>query len=178
MKIYIKHVFVIGLSLFFLSGCISHHYAQTLAVGDKMINVKGESLDGKEYSIPKDFKGEKTLLLFGYVHKSQFDIDRWLIGLNMTKTDIKVYEIPTLKGFIPGLFSTKFDNAMREGIPMEIWNEVVTVYEDGDAIQRFTGNRQPKNARVMLLDENGIIIHFYDRGFSVDALNKVREKIN
>lgn len=67
---------------------------------------------------------------------------------------------------------------MREGIPKEIWRGVVTVYGDGDDIQRFTGNQKPKNARVMLLDENGRVLYFYDRGFSVDALNAVREKLN
>jgi hypothetical protein len=50
----------------------------------------------------------------------------------------------------------------------------VTVYEDGDQVQRFTGNKNPNNARVMLLDEEGKILYFYDRGFSVDALNAVR----
>ncbi|MFT6702228.1 MAG: hypothetical protein ACJAUM_002102 [Pseudomonadales bacterium] len=30
----------------------------------------------------------------------------------------------------------------------------------------------------MLLDENGRVLYFYDRGFSVDALNAVREKLN
>jgi hypothetical protein len=66
-------------------------------------------------------------LLFGFVHKSQFDIDRWLIGLNMTQADVKVYEIPAIKNIIGHLFSTRFDDSMREGIPKELWAEDITV---------------------------------------------------
>ena len=124
------------------------------------------------------FSGCKALLLFGFIHKSQFDIDRWLIGFDMTQTKVDVYKIPTLKGMFPEMFSTFIDDAMREGIPKEIWKGVVTVYGDCDDVQRFTGNQKPKNARGMLLDENGVILHFYDRGFSVDALNDVRAKLD
>jgi cytochrome oxidase Cu insertion factor (SCO1/SenC/PrrC family) len=62
---------------------------------------------------------------------------------------------------------------MRKGIPKALWKGVVTVYADGDKIQRFTGNQRPNNARVMLLDADGKVVYFYADGFSVDALNAV-----
>jgi len=67
---------------------------------------------------------------------------------------------------------------MRRGIPKELWKGVITVYADGDKIQRYTGNQNPNNSRVILLDEHGNVRYFYDRGFSVDALNAVRKLIN
>lgn len=54
-----------------------------------------------------------------------------------------------------------------------MWSIVVTVYDDGDNIQKFTGNIKPNNARVVVINESGNVIHFYDRGFSVAALNNV-----
>lgn len=169
---------IIVMFTFIASGCASYQYPAQVNIGDPMISAQGEDLSGTTINIPEDFQGKQTLLLFGFIHKSQFDIDRWLIGLDMTVTDVDVYEIPTLKGMFPAMFSTFIDDAMREGIPKEIWKGVVTVYGDGEAVQRFTGNKNPKNARVMLLDENGIVTHFYDRGFSVQALNDVRDKLN
>ena len=157
-----------------LSGCASYDYAGTVSVGDKMVEASGESLEGNTVKMPADFSGQYTLLLFGYVQNSQFDIDRWLIGLDMTQTKVAAYEIPAIQGMAPRMFSTFIDNGMRKGIPKELWKGVVTVYEDGEKLQRFTGNQNPNNARVMLLNENGVIEYFYDRGFSVDALNKVR----
>jgi hypothetical protein len=75
----------------------------------------------------------------------------------------------------PRMFSTYIDNGMRRGIPKKLWKGVITVYADGDKLQQFTGNQNPNNARIILLDENGHIIYFYDRGFGVEALNAVRE---
>ena len=157
-----------------VSGCANYDYPGQLSLGDTMPEATGQSLEGELIVIPKAFAGEKTLLLFGYVQDSQFDIDRWLIGLDMTETPVPVYEIPTIQGMAPRMFSTFIDNGMRKGIPKELWKGVVTVYEDGDMIQRFTGNINPNNARVMLLDAQGKILYFYDRGFSVAALKDVR----
>jgi hypothetical protein len=167
-------LFIVGL---LLQSCANYDYPSQVVLGENIIEFEGESLAGEATSIPQAFTGQNTLLLFGYVHKSQFDIDRWLIGLDQTNTQVAVYEIPTIKGIFPQMFSTVFDNAMREGIPKEIWKGVITVYEDGERVQRYTGNLKPKNARVLLLNAQGEVIHFYDRGFSVDALNAMREKL-
>ena len=128
--------------------------------------------------MPQHFSGRPVLLLLGYVQNSQFDIDRWLIGLDMTETNIEAFELPTIAGMFPRFFQTKIDSGMRAGIPKELWKGVITIYKDGDKLQSFTGNKSPNNARVILLDKNGTIVYFYDSGFSVAALNKLRAVIN
>lgn len=165
------------ISLFFsvsLFGCASYEYPGSVKLGDTMPSVSGQSLEGQTVQIPDDFSEPLTLLIFGYVQDSQFDIDRWLIGLDMTQTNVPVYEIPTIKGMFPRMFKTTIDNGMRRGIPKQLWKGVITVYEQGDEVQRFTGNQNPNNARVMLINSSGQILYFYDRGFSVEALNEVR----
>lgn len=164
-------------ALLSLAGCASYDYPVALNIGDKMISVTGESLAGEQVAIPEDFAGEHTVLFFGYKQDSQFDIDRWLIGLDMTQTKVAAYEIPTIQGMAPRMFSTFIDDGMRKGIPKPLWEGVITVYADGDKVQRFTGNQNPNNARVMLLNESGVILYFYDEGFSVDALNALRSKL-
>lgn len=165
------------LLVLFLSSCANYDYPGQVTIGDKLVAATGESLEGKIIEIPKDFMGQETLLLFGYKQDSQFDIDRWLIGLDMTETQVAAYEIPTIQGMLPRMFSGVIDEGMRKGIPKALWKGVVTVYADGDKIQRFTGNQNPNNARVMLLNKEGVIVYFYDRGFSVAALNEVREAL-
>ena len=66
---------------------------------------------------------------------------------------------------------------MRRGIPSELWSSVITVYKDGETIQKFTGNENPNNARVLLIKEAKVKF-FYDRGFSVSALNELISEIN
>lgn len=156
-----------------ISGCSSQYPNQSLT-GQTFPSVQGETLEKKSVNLPEDFTEDFTLLLVGYKQNSQFDIDRWLIGLDMTETKVGVYEIPTIQGLFPRMFSTMINNGMRRGIPKDLWKGVITVYKDGDKVQAFTGNEKPNNARVLLLDKNGIILYFYDDGFSVAALNDVR----
>jgi len=169
-----KQFYKILVFILFFSSCANYEYPSQVSIGDKMVEATGESLEGDTVSMPQDFVGQETLLLFGYKQDSQFDIDRWLIGLDMTQTKVAAYEIPTIQGMLPRMFSGFIDGGMRKGIPKKLWKGVVTVYADGDKIQRFTGNLNPNNARVMLLDKQGSIVYFYDRGFSVEALNEVR----
>ena len=158
----------------FVSGCSTQYKNQTVT-GKSFPSVTGQSLEEDTVNIPGDFNKEFTLLLIGYKQNSQFDIDRWLIGLDMTETQVDAYEIPTIQGLFPRMFSTVIDNGMRKGIPKELWKGVITVYEDGEKVQAFTGNEDPNNTRVILLDKKGIVLYFYDDGFSVSALNDLRD---
>lgn len=156
-----------------VSACSTTHENRN-PLNTKFPEVSGQSLAKEKISMPDHFSGNTIVLLLGYVQNAQFDIDRWLIGLDMTKTVVDVYELPTIQGMLPRFFSTKIDSGMRKGIPKELWKGVITVYKDGDRLQAYTGNENPNNARVVVLDENANVIYFYDRGFSVSALNGLR----
>jgi hypothetical protein len=159
-----------------LAACATQHPNRD-PLGEVFPSVTGESLEGETVRIPDDFAGRPVVLLVGYKQDSQFDIDRWLIGLDMTETRVDVYELPTIPGLFPRMFSTVIDDGMRAGIPKELWKGVITVYEDGAAIQVFTGSENPNNARCLLIDASGSVVYFHDRGFSVDALNALREML-
>ena len=120
-------------------------------------------------------ENEKVLLLVGYDQDAQFDIDRWLIGIDMKKFKVNVFEIPTIRGWVPRLISGKIDEGMRSGIPEELWKVVVTVYDDAEKIINMTGNEDPLNARAIVLNKKGEVVYFHDRGFAVSALNKLSE---
>ena len=160
-----------------IAGC-STTYPNKDITGQQFPEVVGQSLEEKSVTIPNDFKGQVNLLLIGYVQNSQFDIDRWLIGLDITSTKVDVYELPTIQGLFPRMFSTYIDNGMRAGIPKPLWKGVITIYQDGDKVQAFTGNINGNNTRVVLIDKAGKVLYFYDQGFSVDALNELRKLIN
>ncbi len=135
--------------------------------------VQGSSLKGDAYNIPDDFSGKPRLLLIGYIQDSQFDIDRWLLGLTQLKTPIAVSEIPAVRGLVPWMIAKKIDSGMRSGIPKEDWGSVVTVYRNADDIANFTGTEDPLNSRVVLLDVNGKVIWFHDRGYSASKISEL-----
>ena len=156
-----------------LSAC-STTYENTDVKGETLPNMLGQTLDKKSVEIPTIFESPLTLLLIGYKQDSQFDIDRWLIGLDMTETKVDTYEIPAIQGMFPRMFKTQINNGMRAGIPKELWKGVITLYKDGETMQAFTGNENANNARIILINKQGRILYFYDRGFSVSALNALR----
>ncbi len=161
---------LIVLSLCLMTAC-SVRYENQQVTGKVLPQMQAESLDKQQVILPDAFRNKATLLLIGYKQDSQFDIDRWLIGLDMKQVSVDVYEVPAIQGMFPRMFKTFINNGMRSGIPKELWKGVITLYQDGEAMQAFTGNNKPNNARVMLLNQKGEVVYFYDRGFSVAALN-------
>ena len=156
-----------------LSLACSEEFQNRDPINQTFPTVQGTALDGKLWQLPKALLGEASLLLLGYEQDSQFDIDRWLIALDMRKVKVKLYEVPTIKGWIPRMISGRINEGMRSGIPKELWGAVITIYKEGEHLQKFTGNTFPKNARVILLDASGKIRFFTDRGFSVLDLNRL-----
>jgi len=143
-------------------------------LGETFPSVGGESLAGESVRIPDDFAGRPVVLLVGYVQKAQFDLDRWALGILQAGLPIPVIEVPTIPGLLPGAFARSIDSGMRAGIPSEDWGSVVTVYGDAAKIVRTTGNETPRNGRVLLLDREGRIVWYHDRGYSAGKMLELR----
>jgi len=146
-------------------------------VGETLPRLEGTGLNGKQWTFPEGLEGEPAVLFVGYVQDSQFDIDRWLLGMLQLKTDVAVYEVPTIEGMIPGMIAGRIDEGMRKGIPAEDWASVVTVYDDAEYLVKLTGNENPRNARVMLIGRDEKIIWFWDQGYSASAVASLDEAV-
>jgi ABC-type amino acid transport substrate-binding protein len=134
-------------------------------------SVTGTNLQSEPVAVPDDFSGAPVLLLVGYVQDAQFDIDRWLLGLLQAETPVRCLELPAIPGWIPSLLSGRIDDGMRSGIPSEDWRSVVTVYgSEAQRVADFTGRERPLNARLLLLDADGRVLWFHDRGYSASLL--------
>ena len=139
-------------------------------LGELFPGVQGESLEGTPTRLPDDLSGAPCILLVGYAQRSQFDIDRWILGLMQLESQVRIIEIPTIEGLLPGLFANQIDEGMRGGIPEEDWPSVVTVYSDARTIRQFTGTERESNARVLLLDPGGTVRWMTDRGYSASQV--------
>jgi len=179
MKVPCLPLLILSFSLL-LFGCgrSSPHVPGVDPKGTIFPAVTGTSLEGKSTRIPEDFAGKPVVLIIGYLQKSQFDIDRWLYGILENNIGIRVVEVPTLTGLVPGLISDVIDNGMRRGIPKEDWGGVVTVYDDASKIVDAMGNDNPQNGHVVLLSSDGRILWLHDRGFSPRILLDLKKRID
>jgi hypothetical protein len=161
-----------------LAGCSSPIKVDPASlIGKTFPTVQGETLEEQPRTLPTDLAGKPVLLFVGYKQMSQFDIDRWMVGILQLKTPIEFYEVPTIAGMLPGIFANQIDDGMRGGIPKELWAGVITVYGDAGRIEAFTGTENPMPARVILLDATGKVLWFHDRGFSPALLQELDAKI-
>lgn len=155
----------------FATGCSSSKIANRDPSGEPFPEVAGKALDGKAWRIPEDLAGKPAILLIGMVQDSQFDIDRWLLGIVQAETPVPFLELPTIKGLVPRMFKGKIDDGMRDGIPVEDWRGVITLWgDDAGRVIELTGNERPNSARVILLDAEGRIAWFADHGFSAGGM--------
>jgi hypothetical protein len=122
--------------------------------------------------LPSAVSGDPAILMVGYVQGTQFDLDRWTLGFAQAKAKIRVVEVPAVLGWFPDTFLRgTIDNGMRAGIPAEDWGAVVTLYGiEAERVQELTGNVNPRNGRILLLDERGEIQWFWDQGYSSTRL--------
>ena len=141
--------------------------------GEVLPQVTGTSLADEPVTLPDVADGAPLLLLIGYVQNAQFDIDRWLLGLDQLGWDTRTFEVPTLPGMLPRMFGNFIDSGMRSGIPEEDWAAVVTVYKEAHKLAEFTGNEGTRNGRILLLDGAGKVVFYHDRGYSVGSLKKL-----
>lgn len=151
-------------------------------VGQAFPTVGGRSLEGERVELPTAYAGAPVVVLVGYLQRTQFDIDRWMLGLLQSGTDVAVVEVPTIPGLVPSLASGWIDDGMRSGIPEEDWGAVVTLYGDAaKPVAEFTGTERGRNARVLLLDAEGRVAWFADEGYApremmelLDAVARLR----
>ncbi len=155
------------------SGC-SSPIPNRNPVGEAFPKVTGNSLEKVEIELPGSLVGQPAVLLVGYQQKTQFDIDRWLLGLLQSGADVQILELPTIPSLVPTLISGWIDDGMRSGIPVEDWGVVVTLYGSAaKPVARFTGTENARNTRVLVLDEAGRVIWFDDSGYSASKVLEI-----
>jgi hypothetical protein len=172
--------FFVGLvsCLVALGGCSSGPLGTPeTVVGLTFPQVEGRALSGERVSVPSAYRGAPVVLIIAYRQNSQFDVDRWVLGLLQAGISTRIVELPTIDGIVPGVVSEAIDSGMRSGIPSEDWPSVVTIYDDANRIIDAFGEQNPIPARVVLLNSSGVIEWFHDRGYSPRLALELRGRL-
>ncbi len=168
---------MLTLPLALMTGACATNYTNRNPVGEPFPQVTGTSLEKQEVTLPDAYEGDPALYMVGYVQDTQFDLDRWAIGLTQMKFAHRIVEVPAIPGAIPSMIQGTIDDGMRKGIPSEDWASVVTLYGGAARpVAEFTGNQNPRNGRIMLIDAKGDVAWFWDQGFSAKRLMELISK--
>ena len=165
---------LLTLPLVLFTAACSTTYPNRNPVGETFPTVTGSSLHEESVTLPTAYEGEPALYMVGYVQATQFDLDRWAIGLTQVKFPCRIVEVPAIPGAMASMFQGMIDEGMRSGIPREDWVSVVTLYGDeANPVAKLTGNQNPRNGRILLIDADGVVRWFWDQGFSAKRLMEV-----
>lgn len=131
-----------------------------LRVGDRMPELKGQTLTGRTAVLPRTSAGKVTLVAMGFTYKSRFPVEAWA-GWYRTAIDpatgVTFFEVPMIGGMAT-LGRWFINRGMRSGTPAELHDHVITVYGGtGDWKERLsysTGHQD--HAYLIVFDTLGV----------------------
>lgn len=146
--------------------------------GELFPRTVGQSLTKESLELPAEFSGSPAVLLIGYEQDTQLDIDQWILSLKQAGLQARIMEIPTMPGTFAKLAAGMIDNGMREGIPEEDWEIVLTLYgKSAKRVAEFTGTTNGHLARVIVLNSEGKVAWFNDTGYAPGMEENIVELI-
>lgn len=122
--------------------------------------VEGRSLEGEQFNLPADFKGELNVVLVAFKREQQDDVDTWtpfLKTMGASRPYLRVYELPTLgRGY--GWMRRFIDGGMSRGIPdSAVRAATITLYIDKAPYRESLQIRDEDRIYVLLVDRQGRI---------------------
>lgn len=135
-------------------------FAAAILLGsEQMPRVTGESLSGKQISLPSASAGSVAIICIGFSHASQSQLKPW--AERATKAfrqngRVLVYSIAVLEE-APRLVRGMAVHSMKSGVPAQQHDNFVVVYHGENELKRITGFQRPEEAYILLLDPRGEI---------------------
>jgi hypothetical protein len=143
--------------------------AAPLAHAQQLPAVTAQDLNKKKISWPRDFTGDRTVLIIAFGRNQQVFIDGWVAGLQLKKPGAAPwYEVPLINN--PGSFVRSFiDSGMRRGIPsVEDRAHVVTLYVKKKQFMQTLG-LPDENVHVLVVDKTGKVLSRVTGTYSAEA---------
>jgi hypothetical protein len=144
-------------------------------LGRRFPAVAGSSLAGLRVVIPHDLAGAPALLLVAFRRGTQADVDRWQSFAGDRLPGLYRLEVPVIPRLIFRPLAGWIDGGMRAGVPRDLWDGVVTIYEDGAVVGGFLGDRGGLAAHAVLLDHEGVVRWIEAGGFAAVAGERLVE---
>lgn len=142
--------------------------------------VEGANLEGRRFILPADFEGAFDVVVVAFQREQQRDVDGWmpfLKGLAAERSDLRVYELPTLERRYRPMRQI-IDGGMRRGIPdAAVRAATVTLYVDKSAFRRALRLGDEDRVYVLLVDRAGRVHWRADGPFDATVADGLRRHL-
>lgn len=154
--------------------------ASELKIGERLPELRGEFLTGREVVLPQAAEGRVALLLLGFTYQSRFAVEGWAAQFRTQfESDPRVtfFETPLIGG-MARLGKWFIDSGMRRGTPKQDYEHVVTVYRGVDSWKRRVRFNEPDAAYLILLDRAGKVAWHHQGAFEDGAFEALCRKVS
>jgi hypothetical protein len=123
--------------------------------------VAAVDLAKRPVTLPRDFLGQRNLVLIAFQRQQQKDVDTWLKHLKQFEDAdpaLRCYELPVIARVNP-VARWFIENGMRGGISSQQQREhTITLYLDKGPFRAALGIADENQIHVLLLDRDGSIL--------------------
>lgn len=123
--------------------------------------LTSSNLEGKTFTMPRDFAGERNVLFIAFLRQQQADVDTWVPfvkPLVARAPDAEYYEIPTIYRMIAPM-RWMLNRGMKAGIDDRAARDrTITLYLDKDGFKRSLAIEDEKSIHVMVVDRDGRVL--------------------
>lgn len=147
---------------------------------EQMPRITGETLSGKQVSLPSASSGSVAIICIGFSHASQSQLKPW--AERATKAfhqngRVLVYFIAVLED-APRLIRGMAVHGMRSRVPAQQQNHFVVVYQGESELKRVAGFQRPEEAYILLLDRRGEIQWVRQGPVTDAALQELTDRVH
>jgi hypothetical protein len=176
-----SRIFAVGcVGVLVISMATSHASAaqDSLRVGERMPELKGQTLTGRTAVLPQASAGKVTLVAMGFTYKSRFPVEAWADWYRKAidpTTAVTFFEVPMIGGMAT-LGRWFINRGMRSGTPVELHDHVITVYGGtGDWKRRLSySTSHEDDAYLIVLDRQGVVRWLHHGGFDQSRADELK----
>jgi hypothetical protein len=143
--------------------------------------VRGRSLERREFRLPGDFEGDVNLVLVAFRREHQSLVDTWLpaaAALAETRPGLRYYELPVI-GSGYALFRGLIDGGMRSGIPDRAARaRTITLYLDKAAFRDALGLPDEETIYALVLGPDGRVAATVEGAYSMEKGRAVERAVD
>lgn len=120
--------------------------------------VTSANLEGRTFTLPRDFEGELNVVFVAFERQQQGDVDSWVpfVKSLLARTpNAEYYEIPTIKRMIAPM-RWMINRGMRGGIDdLGARERTITLYLDKEPFKRAIDISTEQEIHVLVVDREG-----------------------
>lgn len=179
--------FILLTLLFVLNGCVGSSVNNafdpqnaSVASSPHLPTIVVADLEGKEYTLPKDFPGACNVVVFGFSHEQKDAVSEWMKPLEVNlqaRPDCSLFKMPVIDRSNAAL-RTMIRNGMRTGITDSVARKrTLTLFVDQELFIKALGTNDATQVMAGLFNNEGAIV-WQERGaFDTEKLNRLKQHL-